>query len=167
MRGGNIWFSPIPVAAVACVVLVVLVALAMIDSPRGRTCVRWLLVLCVGGILVVTMLRATAGTGVTNLYPGRTIGEQLTGDHALGLFNVLGNIAMFVPLGWLVALVAPRRRLVGAAVVGVGLSATIEIVQLFVGRIADIDDVLLNGTGAVLGAGVALIIREARARVLA
>lgn len=144
--------------------LIALVALTVIDSARGRTCARWLLVLCVGGILAVTMLGASAETGVTNLYPGWTIREQLTGDHALGTFNVLGNVVMFVPLGWLVALVAERRRLMGAAIVCVGLSAAIEVVQSFVGRVADVDDMVLNGSGGVFGACVALLVRAARAR---
>lgn len=95
-------------------------------------------------------------------YPGQTIRAQLTGDHALGVFNVLGNVAMFVPLGWLGVLVAERYRFLAAVIAGVGLSAAIEVVQSFVGRIADIDDVILNGAGGVLGACAALLIRAAR-----
>ncbi|MHA6618353.1 VanZ family protein [Pseudonocardia sp. DLS-67] len=57
-----------------------------------------------------------------------------------------------------------RRGRCGAVIVGAGLSVTIEVAQSFVGRIADIDDVILNGCGAVLGACVELLIRAARAR---
>jgi hypothetical protein len=162
--GDGVWFRPIPAAVGAVILLVVLVFLTLIDSARGRTCARWLLGLCVGGILAVTLLGGSAGTGVPNPYPGQTIREQLTNfDHPLGVFNVVGNIAMFVPLGWLVALVAERRRLLIAAIAGFGVSVTIEVTQWLIGRVSDIDDVILNGIGALLGVCVAMLIRPVRA----
>ena len=83
------------------------------------------------------------------------------------MFNVIGNIALFVPLGWLLALIVRRRRLLVAAIAGFGLSAAIEVVQSLIGRVADIDDVILNGSGAVIGAGVAILIRAMRDRAAA
>lgn len=66
--------------------------------------------------------------------PGADDREQLANfDHPLGVFNVVGNIAMFVPLGWLVALVAERRRLLIGAIAGFGVSATIEVTQWLIG----------------------------------
>lgn len=161
MFGGAIPFRPIPIAVGTLILLAVLMVLTVNDSARSRTCARWLIAVVVGGILAVTLIGGPAGTGAPNLYPGRTIHEQLTNvDHALGVFNVVGNLAMFVPLGWLLALVVRRRPLVVAAAVGFGLSLTIEVVQALIGRVADIDDVILNGSGAVLGAGIALLIRS-------
>jgi glycopeptide antibiotics resistance protein len=160
----RIWFSPIPVAAAAVIVLVALVALTVNDSPRARTWARWLLALTVGSILALTLLGSATGTGVPNLIPGWTISQQLTEpDHPLGVFNVVGNVAVFVPLGWLLALVTRRRRILVAAIAGFGLSAVIEVLQSFTGRISDVDDLILNGCGAVLGACVALLILAARA----
>jgi hypothetical protein len=159
----RVWFSPIPVAAAAVIVLVVLVALTVTDSPRARTWARCLLALCVGAILALTLLGSATGTGVPNLIPGWTVSQQLTDpDHPLGVFNVVGNVAVFVPLGWLLALVTKRRPILAAAIAGFGLSAVIEVLQFFTGRISDIDDLILNGGGAVLGACVAVLIRAAR-----
>jgi VanZ family protein len=61
-------------------------------------------------------------------------------------------------VGWLIVLVLERWRLVLATVIGVALSAAIEFTQLFVGRVSDIDDVILNGLGAMLGACVGLLL---------
>ncbi|MEX1077896.1 MAG: VanZ family protein [Homoserinimonas sp.] len=159
----RVWFSPIPFAAAALILLVALVALTVIDSPRSRTWARWLIALAVVAILALTLLGSATGTGVPNLIPGWTISQQLTDpDHPFGVGNVVGNVAMFVPLGWLVTLVTRRRRIVVAAIVGFGLSALIEVVQSLTGRIADIDDVILNGFGAVLGACIAILILAAR-----
>ncbi|MHA6670210.1 VanZ family protein [Homoserinimonas sp. A447] len=159
----RIWFSPIPFAAAAIIVLVALVVLTVIDSPRTRAWARWLIALTVVAILGLTLLGSATGNGVPNLIPGWTINQQLTApEHPFGLGNVVGNVAMFVPLGWLVALVTRRRRILVAAIVGFGLSAVIEVVQSITGRISDIDDLILNGIGAVLGACVALLILAAR-----
>jgi glycopeptide antibiotics resistance protein len=79
--------------------------------------------------------------------------------------DVLGNIAVFVPLGAAVAVATsplrPRRRF-GTAwwlrIIGVGLllSLGIEIAQLAIpSRATDVDDVILNTLGTVLGAFVA------------
>lgn len=160
----RVWFSPIPVIAAAVLVLVALIALALIDRDRARIWARWLIGPTVVGILAVTMLGTATGTGVPNLIPSSTIFQQLTPGHPLGVFNVIGNIAMFVPLGWLLALATTRRPVLVAAIVGFGLSVTIEAAQAFTARIADIDDVLLNGIGAVLGAVVVVLIVMARAR---
>lgn len=97
----RVWFSPIPVIAAALLVLVVLIVLALIDRDRARSWARWLIGPTVVGILAVTMLGTTTGTGAPNLLPGRTVLQQLTPGHPLGVFNVIGNIGMFVPLGWL------------------------------------------------------------------
>jgi glycopeptide antibiotics resistance protein len=159
----RVWLSPIPLAAAALVVLVALVILTVNDSPRTRTWARWLIALTVVAILALTLLGSATGTGVPNLIPGWTVNQQLADpNHPLGVFNVVGNVAVFVPLGWLLALVIRRRPILVAAEVGFGLSAVVEVLQSFTGRITDIDDVILNGSGAVLGACVAVLILAAR-----
>ena len=72
-----------------------------------------------------------------------------------GLVDVLANIALFVPLGFLYSVarrdanVPPRRILL----VALAASAAIESVQLFeVTRFASLSDVLANGAGAYFGA---------------
>lgn len=44
-----------------------------------------------------------------------------------------------------------------ATVAGAGLSVIIELTQLTLHRVADIDDVILNGSGALLGALIGLV----------
>ncbi len=70
--------------------------------------------------------------------------------------NLVGNVAMFVPLGMLLPLLFSRVRtwadvLWRAAVV----SAAIELVQFVTGaRATDVDDVILNSLGALIGFGL-------------
>lgn len=66
-------------------------------------------------------------------------------------FMLAGNIAMFMPLGVFPGLLWRRWTWWKALLTGFCTSFTIEFVQFFIGRSTDIDDVILNTTGAVLG----------------
>ena len=77
------------------------------------------------------------------------------GDRALAtLAGAAGNVALFLPLGFLLPLLAPWSdrwwRTVGA---GFALSAAIELSQVaFPGvRRPDVNDVLMNTLGAAIG----------------
>ena len=89
-----------------------------------------------------------------HLVPFGTIRAQL----ALGLEHsearqLFGNIALFVPFGFLLpAAVRACRRLSVTLVVAAGLSVLIESLQAILPEHAtDVDDVILNTTGAALG----------------
>lgn len=95
--------------------------------------------------------------------------------HDLGLPEKLNlhaaefaaNIALFVPLGLLGALLLPRRRWWVALVALVALSLGIEIVQA-VGlsyREPSPRDVLGNSLGAAIGVGLSLALRRQPAAV--
>ena len=77
------------------------------------------------------------------------------GDRALAtLAGAAGNVALFLPLGFLLPLLAPRLdRLWRTVGTGFALSAAIELSQVaFPGvRRADVNDVLMNTLGAALG----------------
>ena len=72
------------------------------------------------------------------------------------LLNLIGNVAMFIPLG--IVWPAVFRKLDRAWKViaaGVGVSLCIELLQLpFFGRSTDIDDLLLNSAGFLMGYGI-------------
>jgi glycopeptide antibiotics resistance protein len=89
-----------------------------------------------------------------NLMPLRTILPYLLGRSGLiiGGINIAGNIALLVPVGFLVPLIYPRIAWKMALALGIGCGLTIEILQtvLKVG-IFDIDDVILNALGVTAG----------------
>lgn len=68
------------------------------------------------------------------------------------LTNIAGNILMFVPFGFLVPLVSVKmRRFFLTIPAGAFLSVCIELWQLLLVRGTDIDDVILNTSGVMLG----------------
>jgi len=67
------------------------------------------------------------------------------------LQNIL-NVILFVPLGVLLPAVWPYyRSLRRTALAGLGFSLSIELLQMFCWRLTDVDDLLTNTLGAVLG----------------
>ncbi len=84
------------------------------------------------------------------------------------LTDVVGNVLLFLPVGLTVAGALGRRspalRLVAAVLFGAVLSAGIETLQLVIpGRATDVDDVIFNALGALLGA-VAMVLAARRRR---
>ena len=72
------------------------------------------------------------------------------------LLNVIGNAAMFVPSGIILPIVYKRLNTFRKVLlVGVGISLCIEIIQLpFSVRATDVDDLILNTIGVIVGYGI-------------
>ena len=102
------------------------------------------------------ILTPGAGEGGVELVPGRGLWQILTGDPGFALIQVVGNLLVFAAFGFL----APIRWRLGPAVLAAvvaAASATLEFVQYAaqLGRVASVDDVLLNTCGAVCAAYLA------------
>lgn len=80
------------------------------------------------------------------------------------LLNLIGNTAMFIPLGIVWPAVFKKLNTHGKVILaGVGVSLTIEVLQLpFFGRSTDIDDLILNTLGFLIGYGIYLLVRKLR-----
>ena len=75
------------------------------------------------------------------------------------LLNIIGNSTMFIPTGIMIPLIYKRKFLqtVGA---GFLMSLVIELIQLpFAVRASDVDDLILNTLGCLVGAGICFLIK--------
>lgn len=167
----RVWVFP-ALALVGAVPWVVL-RLAM-RAPVRRAALEALFVGYAAVALYVVFLPLPLRPGDTrplsayvNLVPARTIVEIMRDFPELVLQQLVGNVALFVPLGLLLPLLSARcRRFARTAAVGLAVSVGIELVQLGLllalgaRRSVDVDDVILNVTGAGLGY---LVWRGARA----
>ena len=72
--------------------------------------------------------------------------------------NLAGNILIFVPYGFFISVASRERGFFKTLFFSMGLSLCVEIIQLFtrVGSF-DVDDILLNTIGGVLGYIIFLI----------
>jgi glycopeptide antibiotics resistance protein len=126
------------------------------NRPAALLLAAYLLVL--GDLTLIRFPQRNPGR---NLVPLRTIRHDLANRHQDGAsefrVNTLGNVAAFLPAGMLPPLIWPRafgsaRR---AALGSFGLSLLIELAQLATGRrCADVDDLILNTLGGLIGYGL-------------
>lgn len=115
------------------------------------------LVVYVGLMLDMTLRWFPDDHPPPNLVPFDTIAHDLRVGGWDLVVNLMGNVVAFLPLGALLWRLDSRRSGVGGALaVGAGFSALIETAQFLSGRrVADVDDILLNAVGTVLGLLVA------------
>lgn len=91
-----------------------------------------------------------------NLELFREIKRFITYREQLGMFavsaNLAGNILIFVPYGFFISMASKSRGFFKTLFFSMGLSLCVEITQLFtrVGSF-DVDDILLNTIGGVIG----------------
>jgi hypothetical protein len=91
----------------------------------------------------------------TNLHPGRSLRAYLD-QPALrdAVRQIGGNILLGVPFGVLVPVLVPRARgILRVLLLTAAVMLLVELVQgtVITGRAFDIDDVILNTTGALVG----------------
>lgn len=140
------------------------------NSALSRTVVDVAMFAAVAGVLAVTVLPNRYGAGGTNLVPFASMGPLATRsvDVLVAIRNVIGNILLFAPLGFLLAFRRRAARPLWSALFGaLSLSLLVEMAQgvLPLGRSVDIDDVILNVAGALLGGMMALMLVTATRRL--
>ena len=106
----------------------------------------------------------------SNFIPFKTIFYYLGGNQNFIVFveNILGNILAFSPLGFLLPILFNRyKRLKNIFFISVAVSLSIEIVQIYfnIGS-CDIDDLILNVLGSILGLGVYKALKHMRKKGL-
>ena len=92
--------------------------------------------------------------GPANLLPFKTILPYLLGEKGLmiAFINLVGNIVLLVPIGFLVPFINRNMVWKESLVLAAATGFSIEGMQaLFQVGIFDIDDIILNGLGVVLG----------------
>lgn len=73
--------------------------------------------------------------------------------------DVLVNIGCFIPVGVLVGMLSRRHRVAKALLAGVVISLAIEGSQLIWKKcVFDVDDLMNNAVGAVIGGWIAVVI---------
>lgn len=92
-----------------------------------------------------------ANFGASNFIPFKEIFRYSIGSPKF-MKNVFGNIMLFIPYGFLASYLLNNKKISIIAVLTIIASTTIEIVQYYIGRVFDIDDIILNLIGGIIGA---------------
>lgn len=134
--------------------------------PLSRQIVFFLLVVCILVIISATFLEwiivclldgkeIFASEHSLNLIPFNFITETWLMSARKQITQAIANILMFLPLGFIFPIAFTKMRKLWSTTICMMLfSFLIEFIQYFVGRSADIDDLMLNTLGGILGYGV-------------
>jgi len=89
--------------------------------------------------------------GMSNFVPFREMLRYKIGSK-LFFRNIVGNILLYMPLGFFVTAYIDERKIFPTMIISLITTISIELVQLVIGRVFDIDDIILNLFGGFLGA---------------
>lgn len=98
---------------------------------------------------LLTGTENSLGSGI-NYIPFKEIMRYKFGSKMF-IYNVLGNILIFVPFGYFISRYIKPKKVWPIIIDALITSVTVETVQLKIGRSFDIDDVMLNIVGGVVG----------------
>ena len=88
--------------------------------------------------------------GLSNFIPFKEMFRYEFGSR-LFIKNIVGNMLLFLPYGYFASEYLKSKKMMLPCFLTFIVSITIELVQLKIGRTFDIDDVLLNTIGGILG----------------
>lgn len=147
---GNIW----PMLVIFLVVIVT-TRITYLMTHKEKFCFYkefWTLFFICYILLLFELVTSTdinSNAGI-NYIPFTEIFRYKIGSK-LFVLNVVGNIAMFIPFGYFISNYLKAKKISSIFVVTLIASACIEIVQLNIGRSFDIDDIILNCIGSIIG----------------
>lgn len=172
MFDDDVWrympLGPVPSLALATVGAAAAIYAAIVRSRATRAIAVAMLAASVMIVLAHTARGALSNDdGGFSWRLGESIRAELRSiNRSLGLLNVFGNVAMFVPIGWLVAVLSIRRPILVGTFCALLLSASVEVWQMASGSFGDVDDLVLNGLGGFVGAAAATLLRSLGGTVL-
>lgn len=145
----NVWPT-----LIICLVVIILMRIFYIKNSSKKFILHeeLILLLFVAYILMLFDLVTSRDIylGGTNLTPFKEILRYSIGSENFKK-QVLGNIILFIPLGYFVTYYTRIKKISSITLISFLISLTIEMVQKNIGRSFDIDDIILNVVGGILG----------------
>ena len=128
---------------VVFIVAISLIRFFYLQNHRERFCLHKEL----SYLLTKSELNSTSGI---NLAPFSEILRYEFGTKMFN-YNVFGNIIIFIPFGYLIGAYVSPKKVWPVLITTFVTSIAVEFVQLHIGRSFDVDDIILNVIGGILG----------------
>ena len=188
MNSGSVlgyFFQAVPIT---CIVGIIYVIICVVIVKRNKLKIEWLkeimklLFTCyLTGLISLVILPANFwldffdgvflgwwdemlpifSFGGFNLVP--SLIKALSGELTIGSWvktMLIGNIAMFLPLGFFLPFVTERVNRKNIFVVAIAVPFIVELLQMVFGRSFDIDDLICNFIGIVVGFFIGFAIKN-------
>jgi len=139
-------------AIILAIVIIIRVAYFRNHKKKVSLLNETMLLLFVAYILILFQLVTYENNGFNgvNLIPFKEILRYEFGSKEFTR-QVIGNIILFIPFGFFITYYANIKNIGSAFFTTVAASIVIETVQYFIGRSFDIDDIILNVVGGIIG----------------
>ena len=156
----------IPLAVLIFVLLLSVNAIAKRSGKVDKMCTKRLLTVSVFAAYLCIVIFLTLidrfimhnGNGETNLIPFIGLAESFTSTY--GLYGIVSNVVLFIPLGFFLPIVLSNNRKHIFLIIPVLLSLAIEIAQIPLGRTFDINELIMNYIGSLIGLAVIFAIKK-------
>lgn len=149
---GLVLVGLVPIALICLMVYYVLAYKPSDDKSLEHHFPRYALLTTVCGIIFLTLVGGEFSINPDDLNYNMIPFHWINKPNALGyddmIRQLIANAAMFMPLGFFYPFVFQHKYTVLA---GFLLSLVIEIIQFPIGRSTDVDDLIMNTVGALIG----------------
>ena len=143
-----------PMVIISCIIIISLRISYLIKNKERFVLYKELLML---GFIIYSMclfqivtFQDEVSWSTNNFIPFREILRYNIGSR-LFIKNVLGNMLLFLPFGFFTSYLLDNKRPLLTGVLTLIASLSIEGVQLMIGRVFDVDDIILNMLGGTIG----------------
>ena len=160
----NSLINDVPHSTYEGMLSVICIGIVLLVAWRGRRSRRYIAgLLLVGYSFLIycstVIYREVLQERVGDLMPFWSYRAIMDGKEQYLAENIM-NVVVFVPVGILFGIAMRSRNVWAALLVGVGLSVGIEVLQfVFKKGFAEIDDIMHNTLGCIMGFGFYAIIR--------
>ena len=151
---GNVFAFSLPMVVISCVVLTSLRLFYLYKTKTPFVLYQELFtlsfiiyILC---LFQVVTFQDASSLGGNNFVPFQEIFRYSFGSR-LFLKNVFGNLLLFLPYGYFASVYLKSEKPYEILFLTLIASIAIESTQLMIGRVFDVDDILLNLVGGTLG----------------
>lgn len=149
----DIFKDILPMVLICCVIIISLRIVYLIKNKKRF--IFYKEILSLGFILyIMALFRVVTFQDVSwstsNFIPFKEMFRYELGSK-LFYRNVIGNMLMFIPYGFFASYFLKLKKPFTAILLTILVSFTIELTQLVIGRVFDIDDILLNIIGGFIG----------------
>lgn len=143
-----------PMVIISCIIIISLRISYLIKNKERFVLYKELLML---GFIIYSMclfqivtFQDEVSWSTNNFIPFREILRYNIGSR-LFIKNVLGNMLLFLPFGFFTSYLLDNKKPLLTVVLTLVASLSIEVVQLMIGRVFDVDDIILNVLGGTFG----------------
>ena len=143
-----------PMIALTSVVLII-IRLAYLFKNKEELIISKELMMLTFIVYILCLFQIVTSNDVSGTHGiNLTLFKEMTRYHVgtrLFYRNIIGNILMFIPFGFFTSYYLKLERKSFVFFLSVIVAVVIELIQLRIGRAFDIDDILLNVVGSMIG----------------